>query len=122
VSNYWTRWRAEFEKALDPRLYTIEFLDALVGSGRAQVWFGDDAGMVTEIRTYPTGARVIHGLLAAGHLDEITDILIPRAEAWARSLGCVLAIIESRSGWARQLRKRGYEPHQLAVRKELAAL
>ena len=122
VSHYWLRWRAEFGKALDERLYTVEHLDTLVAGGRAQIWFGDKAAMVTEVRTYPTGARVIHGLVAAGDLDEISEVLIPRAEAWARSLGCVLAVIESRPGWARQLRRHGYEPHQLAVRKALAAI
>ena len=121
------RFRDRFAEAMDQRLYGIEYLDALVGSMRAQIWFGQDAAIVTEIREYPTGARVIHGVVAAGApgsgpgqaLDEITDTLIPKAEAWGRSIGCVLAIIESRPGWARRLRSQGYEPHQVAVRKAL---
>ena len=112
-------WRERFAQALDPRLYTIEHLDALLLSARAQIWFGADAAIVTEIREYPTGARVIHGLVAAGELDEIVDALIPRAEAWASSIGCVLAVIESRPGWARALKAKGYAPHQLALRKPL---
>lgn len=111
------RWREEFASAMDPRLYTLEHLDGLVLSGLTQVWYADAAAMVTEIRTYPTGAKVIHGLVAAGELSEIVEQLIPRAEAWARQAGCILAVIESRPGWARAL--KGYEPHQLAVRKEL---
>ena len=119
MSDYWGRWRAEFAKALDARLYTIGHLDDLLLGGRAQLWFGDDAAMVTEVRSYPSGALVVHGLVAAGDLDEIVATLIPKAEAWARSLGCVLAIIESRPGWARALKARGYAPHQLSVRKSL---
>lgn len=113
------RWRGAFAEAMDPRLHGIEHLDALMLSGRAQAWFGDRAAMATELRAYPAGARTIHGLIAAGDLAEIRDELIPRAERWARGLGCTIAIIESRPGWARALKASGYEPHQLTVRKEL---
>ena len=118
MSDY-ARFRPLFAEALDPRLYTIEHLDALLLAGRAQIWFGEAAAIVTEVRTYPTGANVIHGLVAAGDLEEIVEVLIPKAEAWGRSIGCGLAIIDSRPGWARALRARGYAPHQVAVRKTL---
>ena len=111
-------WREALASAMDSRLYTIEHLDRLVTSGRAQPWFGDRSIMITEMRDYPTGAKVIHGLVAAGDLAEIRDVLIPRAEEWAKLGGCVMAIIESRPGWARALKASGYEPHQMAVRKE----
>ena len=113
------KWRPEFERALDPALYTISWLDAQLWSGRAWFWGNGVAGIVAELRHYPTGAIDIHGLIAAGDPDEISSVLIPQAEAWARSIGCVGAIIESRPAWARILKSRGYEPHQLAVRKEL---
>jgi len=118
VSDY-ARWRDEFAGAMDERLYPIAHLDALLVSMRAQAWFGDGAAIVTELSEYPGGARVIHGLVAAGELNEITETLIPKAEEWARSIGCVLAIIESRPGWARALRSSGYENHQIMLRKEL---
>jgi hypothetical protein len=133
----YARWRDAFAQAMDTRLYSIEYLDALVGSMRAQIWFGDHAAIVTEVREYPTGARVIHGLVAAvdpgspatagaaspgAGLREIAETLIPRAEAWGRSIGCVLAIVESRAGWARQLKSQGYEPHQVTLRKELGGI
>ena len=125
MSEY-ARFRPLFAEALDTRLYTIEHLDDLLYSGRAQIWFGEAAAIVTEVRTYPTGTTVIHGLVAAttpasagAGLAEIVETLIPKAEAWGRSIGCVLAIIESRPGWARALRARGYAPHQAAVRKAL---
>ena len=117
----YARFRPQLERALDPRLYTIAHLDALLASGRAQLWAGEAAAIVTELRTYPTGAAVIHGLVAAGRLEEIVGVLIPRTEDWARSLGCVLAIVESRPGWARALAAHGYAPHQLALRKPLQA-
>lgn len=119
MSEYWNRWRAEFETAIDGGLYDIGMLDTLVGSGRAQCWFGVSAAIVTEIREYPK-ARVIHGLVAAGDLEEIVGTLIPRAEEWARSLGCSMAVIESRAGWERALKPHGWEVHQVALRKDLA--
>jgi hypothetical protein len=113
------RWRDEFASAMDERLYTIEYLDRLIEQMQAQIWFGERAAMVTEVRSYPAGAHVIHGLVAAGELEEIRDVLIPRAEAWARLAGCQMAVIESRPGWAKALKASGYEPHQVAVRKDL---
>ncbi|MGQ0559870.1 MAG: hypothetical protein ACT4OE_09855 [Sphingosinicella sp.] len=121
MSDY-ARWRSEFARALDERLYGIEYLDTLILSMRAQCWFSDSAALVTEIRDYPAGARAIHALVAAGDAGEIVDILTPRAEAWGRELGCILAVAESRPGWQRALRKRGYEPHQVTVRKDLGRL
>ena len=115
----YAHWRPRFGEALDPRLYTLDHLDALILSGRAQAWFGEDGAIVTEIRAYPTGARVIHGLVAAGELAEIVGVLIPRAEAWGRSIGCLMAVIESRPGWVRKLKAAGYSIHQTAVRKRL---
>jgi hypothetical protein len=119
VSEY-LRFRDQFAEAMDQRLYNIGYLDALVGSMMAQCWFSDNAAIVTEVRKYPAGALVIHGLVAAGDLGEIVEILIPRAEAWGKLAGCDLAIIESRPGWARTLKEHGYEPHQQALRKDLA--
>ena len=116
--DYWGRWRAELARAIDASLYDIFYLDTLVGSGRAQCWFGDEACIVTELREYPR-ARAIHGLVAAGDLGEIVGTLIPRAEAWGRSVGCSVAVIESRPGWARTLEGSGYEMHQVALRKAL---
>ena len=113
------RFRSLFAEALDPRLYAIDHLDSLIASGRAQLWAGDAAAMVTEVRDYPAGGRVLHGLVAAGALEEIVEILIPRAEAWGRSVGCILAIVESRPGWTRTLKAHGYAPHQVALRKDL---
>ena len=113
------RFRPLFAEAMDRRLHDLPYLDRLLFSGKAQIWFGEEAAIVTEIRDYPTGARVIHGVVAAGGLEEITKVLIPKAEEWARSVGCVLAIVESRPGWARRLERQGYETHQVAVRKAL---
>jgi hypothetical protein len=113
------RWREEFAKAIDPRLYTIEHLDDLIYSRRAQFFHCPEAAIVTEVKVYPTGANVIHGLVAAGELSEIIDRLIPGAEDWGREHGCVMAIIESREGWSKALKAHGWAPFQTAIVKDL---
>lgn len=113
------RFRDGFAAAMDPAFHRIEELEALVLSGRALLWIGTGAAIAAEVRGHAGGARVLHGLVAAGRLAEIRDELIPAAEAWARDAGCTHAMIESRPGWARLLAPAGYEIHQVIVRKEL---
>ena len=113
------RFRARFREAMDPRLYPIAYLDGLVRSGIAHFRCTERAAIVFALRQYPSGASDVHGLVAAGDMNEIVERLIPEAEAWGKQQGCIGALIESRAGWARLLKRHGYEPHQMAVRKEL---
>ena len=112
------RWRNGFAAALDPRFHSIAYLDSLVWFGRARLFANERAALLAEIKIYPTGARDVHVLVGAGELDALVA-LEPDLAAWGRDLGCLGVLIESRSGWARVMKKRGYEPHQIAVRKEL---
>lgn len=113
------RFRQGFAAAMDPDFYPIGHLDCLVLAGQARLWIGENAAIAAETRIYPGGARVLHGLIAAGDLQEISGALIPAAEAWGRGVGLSHAIIESRPGWARALKSSGYDVHQIAVRKGL---
>jgi hypothetical protein len=115
----YSRWRPAFAAAMDVRLHTPEWLDARLLARSAQFWRSEHAAAVTEIRNYPTGAYDIHGLVAAGDVGEVRDRIVPQVEAWARAIGALGIVVESRSGWARALRPAGFAPHQLAVRKDL---
>lgn len=115
----WPRWRDSFAAILDPRFYTIVWLEGELAAGRVQLLASDRAAVLIGVRAYPTGAREVHGLAAAGALDEIRSRLIPAAEAWGRANNCVVASIDSRPGWARTLRAEGYALHQCCLRKEL---
>lgn len=110
-------FRDAFAEVLDNRFHTISWLDQQVLGGEFQFWRSADAAIIAEIRTYPTGARELHGLLAAGELPEIVSELIPIAEQWGREQGCMSAVIESRPGWGRAL--TDYETYQIAIRKDL---
>jgi hypothetical protein len=112
-------FRPGFAKAMDGRLYNIEYLDGIVESGAALIWWTWDSAIIAEIKEYPTGAKVVHGLVATGHLEEIVNDLIPAAEQFGREIGCIGAIIESREGWAKVLKNKGYGAHQVALWKGL---
>ena len=112
-------WRDAFAGALDPRLHPIDYLDRRILDGSVRLWTSPEAAVVTEIKTYPTGARAVHFLIVAGEKDAIKR-LGPPIEAWARSIGCIGALIESRPGWAREMKADGYSIHQVSIWKDLA--
>jgi hypothetical protein len=114
----YAKFRDGFERAMDPDFHRIEELDAKVADGSALLWFTEHSAVAAEIQRYPN-ALVLHGLCATGELDEIVGELIPAAEAWAKSAGCTHATIESRSGWQRVLKARGYSPHTITLGKVL---
>lgn len=112
-------FRPMFAEVMDERYHTLKWLDEQVLGGKVRFWRSPNAAMITEVRDYPTGAKDIHALIAAGDLGEIVEIITPQAEQWAREQGCLAAQVESREGWARALRPAGYQTHQMIVRKEL---
>lgn len=112
------RHRDEIEGLLDPRCYSIEWLDGELLNQRALAFGRNDAVIVITVKVYPMGAVELHGLVAAGALEGILA-LIEEAESWGRAHGCDFACIASRPGWQRVLKDRGYEPHQIELRKEL---
>jgi hypothetical protein len=112
------RHRDEIAGLLDPRMYTIAWLDREITLGRAMVMGSDSAVIVFELKHYPTGATDIHGLVAAGELAAIKG-LIEQAENFGRDQGCIGAQISSREGWAKVLKAEGYAVHQVTIRKEL---
>jgi hypothetical protein len=113
------RFRPDFEATTDPDFYPIEWLDGQILCGAAWPIVGNDAALVVEVKDYPGGARVAHGMIAAGELSEIVGQLIPQAEEWGRSKGCRFGLIESREGWAKVLKQHGWSVHQTALMKEL---
>ena len=115
----YAEFRDLFSEGLDPRFYNIEYLDWLLMSGRAAIWFSEKSSIVCEIKTYPTGARAVSGLIAAGEPKDIAETLIPQAEEWGRANGCSFGMIESRPAWSKLMKSHGYTPFQTALVKEL---
>lgn len=112
-------WRERLGSALDPRFYTLEYLDGLMASGRAQIAATQDCAIIVELKQFPSGAVAMHCLVAAGEMNAAIELLNTEVERAARSLGCLGLLIESREGWARALKRHGYEPFQVSIFKEL---
>ena len=115
----YTRFRDELASALDPRFYTIEWLDQQIETGALCSIGNDKAVIIFGFEQYPTGWLELQGTAAAGDLATIKDELIPAAEAIGRSIGCGTAEIESREGWARALKVNGYDIFQVKIKKAL---
>jgi hypothetical protein len=112
-------FREQFAQALDPRFFTIAYLDSLVASGEVEVFCTKRSAIVIEIKGYPTGAKVVSGVVAAGDMNEIREKLIPQAEAFGKSLGCEYGMIDSKKGWERAMKPHGYKHFSTAIVKEL---
>lgn len=113
------RHRGEIADLLDPRCYSIEWLDAELANGRALAFGNESAVIAITVKTYPMGAIELHGLVAAGALDGILA-LIEEAEEWGRVHGLTFACISSRPGWSRVLKAKGWQVHQVELRKDLS--
>lgn len=113
------RFRDGFASILDERFYYIEWLDKQFTSGAYTLFTCPDAAAFVEIKTYPTGAREVHGVAATGNLASIVSDIIPRVEAYGREQGCIVFGIESRIGWSRLMKPHGFEHYQTTIRKEL---
>jgi len=112
------RHHLEVQSLLDERFYPIAWVDQRVWMGAIRLLADDHAIIGFEIKQYPGGARELHGMFACGAMGSILA-LIDEAVEFAREMGCHVACIESRPGWAKVLKSRGFEPHQLRIVKEL---
>lgn len=115
----YNRHRDKLAAMLDPRCYPLSWMDEAVAAGPLFSMGSANAVILFEVKSYPGGAKELHGMAAAGDLNGILA-LIARAEHWAAANGCTFCRIASRSAWARVLRPLGYEFHQVDLRKELA--
>lgn len=109
------RFRSDFHALLDLMLYTPEWLDGEVATGRFMLIAGKNSAILFSLKLYPTGYKEIHGEAATGKLSEITGDLIPQAERYGQSIGCHGTQISSREGWGKIL--KSYQKYQITVRK-----
>lgn len=113
------RHRDAIAALLDPRCYTIEWLDGQIERGDMIVFGNDTAAIVVAVKQYPAGATELHGMVAAGELASIL-VLIGQAERWAKDRNITFACIASRAGWSKVLMQHGYSVYQTVLRKDLS--
>lgn len=79
----------------------------------AQLWRHNNLWAVTEVRDTPYG-RLLVGVALAG---DYNDQLIPEIERWAKSIGCVKALLTGRKGFAKWL--PDYKTKTVTLEKDL---
>ena len=112
------RHREAIASLADPRFYPIGWIDREVWNGNIRTLSNDTSIIGFQIKTYPGGAKELHGMFAAGDLAGVIE-LVAEAEEFGRALKCDVATIESAEGWKRIMASKGYRPHQLRIVKEL---
>jgi len=113
------RWRLQLGQALDPRYHNQEWLDWMVMGGRAMCFSTGDCAVVAELRYYPSGAKDVFVICAAGDPIATRDVLAPRLEQWAKAEGCLAIMAESREAWIRLLSGVGWKLYKTAMRKDM---
>jgi hypothetical protein len=84
---------------------------------RAQLWRGDGAAFVTQL-THFADEPIIVVWLGGGDMRGLLAMQ-PGIEAWARAQGAKAAWVNGRTGWARALRRTGFEQVGDELRKAL---
>lgn len=96
--------------------HNLDDVKKLILTGEAQFWSSERSAVVTEIQTWPR-ARFLLFWLAGGDLDELSNELRPKIEAFAKQHGCSRTVIFGRRGWSRAL--PGYEAVAWSIAKDL---
>lgn len=113
------RFREQLINANRHDLYPPEWLDSQIANGLAVPIIGEESAMVVGVRRYPSGLLVGHISAACGDMEELRDVIGPKAAEWGRARGCRMAILEGRPGWSRALKEHGWDHHQAVLLKEL---
>lgn len=114
VAAEWDRCRHWLIPAL--REHTEEQLLEELASGRAQIWGARDGAIVTQLVQAEEPLVMIW--LGGGEMRALMD-LQPGLEAWGRAQGAKALWINGRKGWARALRRAGFEPVGEELRRAL---
>lgn len=113
----WDRWRDEIAKACDGSHHTIESVEASLQAGEARLLDAGTCCFVVEVHAYPA-AKACQVMWAAGTLSEI-EANLPALDDWAKQQGCTEILEEGHLGWGRILKRHGWAPWSLTMRKPL---
>jgi hypothetical protein len=89
-----------------------------IATGKAKLWLGDAAAIVSEIINHPTGVRSQNTWIAGGEIDEIKEMM-RTVETWGYAHGCHREIGNGRKGWLRAF--EGYTEFGWRKQKDLLA-
>lgn len=89
-----------------------------------QLWLVDANGLttgvvVTEVYETARGMTCAVPYAAGRDMIDVIDAALASIEVWARQEGCTRLEADGRPGWARALKKHGWEPRLVRMAKEL---
>ncbi len=100
-----------FNKALaiGGNTHTVDDIIDGVNKGRFQFWGDDECCVVTEMIQYPR-KRVLHLFVAAGDLNRLLEMYLPKVKEFAREHGCASITSVSRKGFLKRFPAYGFKP------------
>lgn len=100
-----------FDKALriGGDTHTRQDIAEGIAQGRFQYWGDNECCVVTEIVEYPR-CRKLHLFIAAGNLQRLFDVYLPKVKKFAREQGCVSLTSVSRKGFLKRFPAQGFKP------------
>lgn len=112
-------WQDHIKRALSYQAtHAIEDVERMILEDEAQLWLGEKSAAVTEIVQFPK-CKTLHLWLCGGDLREIIDVMLPKAEAFARQEGCTRLTTAGRVGWDRVMKGQGFSPAASICAKDL---
>lgn len=111
---------ALFDKALriGGNTHTRQDIAEGIAQGRFQYWGDDECCVVTEIVRYPRCLK-LHLFIAAGNLQRLFDVYLPKVKDFAREQGCVALTSVSRKGFLKRFPSVGFKPKCVTFELEL---
>lgn len=108
-----------FDRALDrDGTHTRQDIADGIKDGRF-MYLGDDrCAVILEVIQYPR-SRKLHVFLAAGDLNRILDVHLPKMVEIANEHGCTSITNIARKGFLKRLPKYGFKPKYVAFEMEL---
>lgn len=84
-------------------LHSLDDVRAAIEAGKAQLWpIGSEGTIVSEVKDYPSGVRLLNFWLAGGSLGALVTAE-PIIADWGRERGCHAAQVIGRKGWVKAL-------------------
>ncbi len=110
VETTWELWRDKIADALKKYAhdtYTIEDIEGYIADGMMLVWPLDKSIALLEVVEYPQ-KKCLHIFMVVG---EVEDILyhMQFADDNAQFIGCDMISANGRIGWAKELKKKGWQ-------------
>lgn len=114
-----TEWKDHIAEALKYQsTHTLADVEHMINEGFAVLWIGENSAAVTEVIQQPR-QKDLSLWLCGGNLEEICEVMLPKAEEWAKRNGCTRLLTSGRPGWNRVMKKYGYTPVANVCAKEI---